>query len=91
MHCFYYSLYKLHFTTETCIQLIRASIIYIFLFLKFTDEMSRDYYRELTDERNLGFQEEDLKLIDILHAEKMAGYNGILDHVLSHKRKCLLC
>ena len=58
---------------------------YIFLFFKLTDETSRDYYRELTEERNIGFQKEDLKLIDTLNAEQMAEYNEILDHVLNHK------
>ncbi|PUZ46146.1 hypothetical protein GQ55_7G026400 [Panicum hallii var. hallii] len=44
-----------------------------------------DHYRELTEEQNLRFDEDNLKILDILNAEQMAGYEEILDHVLNSK------
>ncbi|XP_039789046.1 ATP-dependent DNA helicase PIF1-like [Panicum virgatum] len=36
------------------------------------EERSRDHYRELTEEHNLGFDEDHLKIVDTLNAEQMA-------------------
>ena len=56
------------------------------LFPCFTEEeLSRDHYRELTEEQNLGFDEDHLKIVDTLNAKQMAGYEEILDHVLKNK------
>ena len=54
------------------------------IFSCFTEEeRSRDHYRELiTEEQNLGFDKDDLKIVDTLNAEQIAGYEEILDHVL---------
>jgi hypothetical protein len=49
------------------------------------EERSRDHYRELIEELNLGFDEDHLKIVDMLNAEQMAGYDEILDHVLKNK------
>ena len=49
------------------------------------EERSRDHYRELTEEQNLGFDEDHLKIVDTLNVEQMAGYEEILDHVLKNK------
>ena len=49
------------------------------------EERSRDHYRELTEEQNLGFDEDHLKIVDTLNAEQMAGYEEILGHVLKNK------
>src|SRR6185312_269043 len=49
------------------------------------EEQSRDHYRELTEEQNLGFDEDHLKIVETLNAEQMAGYEEILDHVLKNK------
>ena len=49
------------------------------------EERSRDHYRELTEEQNLGFDEDHLKIVETLNAEQMAGYEEILDHVLKNK------
>jgi hypothetical protein len=43
-----------------------------------------DHYRELIEELNLGFDEDHLKIVDTLNAEKMACYEEILDHVLKN-------
>jgi len=52
------------------------------LFPCFTEEERlRDHYRELTEEQNLGFDEDHLKIVETLNAEQMAGYEEILDHV----------
>ncbi|RCV06716.1 hypothetical protein SETIT_1G185800v2 [Setaria italica] len=40
------------------------------------DERTRDHYRELTEEQNLGFGEEHLKIINTLNAEQRAGGTG---------------
>jgi ATP-dependent DNA helicase PIF1 len=34
------------------------------------ENTSRDYYRELTEEKKIGFEEEDLKIIDALNVEQ---------------------
>ena len=49
------------------------------------EERSRDHYRKLTEEQNLGFDEDHLKIIDTLNAEQMASYEEILGHVLKNK------
>ncbi|WVZ78326.1 hypothetical protein U9M48_026061 [Paspalum notatum var. saurae] len=46
---------------------------------------TRDYYRELNEELNIGFEEKDLKIIDTLNTEKRAGFDDILDHVVNNK------
>lgn len=51
------------------------------------DETTRDYYRELTEEEKLGYDEEDLKLIDSLNTEQLAGFEEIFDHVISNRGK----
>nr|XP_034570998.1 uncharacterized protein LOC117835787 [Setaria viridis] len=52
-----------------------------------SDDKSRDYYRELIEERKIGFKEEDLEIIDTLNAEQRAGFNEILDHVVTNRGK----
>jgi ATP-dependent DNA helicase PIF1 len=49
------------------------------------EERSWDHYRELTEELDLGFNEDHLKIVDTLNAEQMAGYDEILNHVLKNK------
>jgi len=49
------------------------------------EERSRDHYRELTKEQNLGFDEDHLKIVEILNVEQMTSYEKILDHVLKNK------
>jgi hypothetical protein len=49
------------------------------------EERSRDHYRELTKEQNLGFDEDHLKIVDTLNAEQMASYEEMLDHVSNNK------
>nr|AWA44708.1 hypothetical protein SS29K18_000003 [Saccharum spontaneum] len=46
-----------------------------------SDEVSRDYYRELTEELNIGYEEEHLKMIETLNVEQRAGFNLIMNHV----------
>uniref|UniRef100_K3XRA4 ATP-dependent DNA helicase n=1 Tax=Setaria italica TaxID=4555 RepID=K3XRA4_SETIT len=48
---------------------------------------SRDYYRELIEERKIGFKEEDPEIIDTLNAERRVGFNEILDHVVTNRGK----
>jgi hypothetical protein len=43
--------------------------------------MSRDHYRELTKELNIGYEEERLKMIQILNAEQRAGFDLIMNYV----------
>ena len=43
--------------------------------------MSRDHYRELTEELNIGYEEEHLKMIQTLNAEQIAGFDLIMNHV----------
>ena len=43
--------------------------------------MSRDYYRELTEELNIGYEEEHLKMIETLNVEQRAGFDLIMNHV----------
>ncbi|XP_022685452.1 uncharacterized protein LOC101755427 [Setaria italica] len=45
----------------------------------------RDHYRELTKEQNLGYEEEQLAIIDTLNAEQMADFEEIFDHVMNGK------
>nr|TKW32380.1 hypothetical protein SEVIR_2G165399v2 [Setaria viridis] len=49
-----------------------------------SDDKSRDYYRELIEERKIGFKEENLGIIDTLNAEQRAGFHEILDHVVTN-------
>ena len=59
-------------------------ILFLFIY-KNTDDPSLDYYRELTEERKIGYDEEDLKLIETLNAEQSYGFNEILAHVVNKK------
>jgi hypothetical protein len=43
--------------------------------------MSRDHYRELIEELNIGYGEEHLKMIQTLNAEQRAGFDLIMNHV----------
>ena len=43
--------------------------------------MSRDHYRELTDELNIGYEEEHLKMIETLNIEQRVGFDLIMNHV----------
>jgi hypothetical protein len=38
------------------------------------------------EELNLGFDEDSLKIVDMLNAEQVAGYEEVLDHVLKNKQ-----
>ena len=49
--------------------------------------MSRDYYRELTEEKKIVVSNEDLKLSESHNAEQMEGFDEILDHVINNKGK----
>lgn len=49
--------------------------------------LTEDYYRELTEEQNLGFDQEHLKIIETLNTEQRAGFDEILDHVMSNRSK----
>ena len=46
--------------------------------------MSRDYYRELTEERKIVVTEEDIKLAESLNAEQMEAFNKIFYHVFKN-------
>ncbi|XP_066341099.1 uncharacterized protein [Miscanthus floridulus] len=52
------------------------------------DDLSRDYYREFTEEMKVGFDKDHLKLIDTLNVQQRAAFDEILDHVLN-KRSCV--
>jgi DNA replication protein DnaC len=43
--------------------------------------MSTDHCRELTEELNIGYEEEHLKIIEIMNAEQRAGFDLIMNHV----------
>ena len=43
--------------------------------------MSRDYYRELTEELNIGYEEEHLKMIETLKVVQRARFDLIMNHV----------
>ncbi|RCV30103.1 hypothetical protein SETIT_6G067300v2 [Setaria italica] len=45
-------------------------------------DISRDYYRELTEEEKIGFHEDDLTIIDMLNEEQSDGFDQIFDHVV---------
>ena len=44
--------------------------------------MSRDHYRELADQLNIGYEEEHLKMIQTLNVEQRAGFGLIMNHVV---------
>jgi hypothetical protein len=44
--------------------------------------VSRDHYRELTEEFNIGYEEEHLKMIETLKVEQRAGFDLIMNHVV---------
>ncbi|RCV11597.1 hypothetical protein SETIT_2G199000v2 [Setaria italica] len=52
-----------------------------------SDHTSRDYYRELMEERKIGFEEYDLKIIGSLNAEQRAGFDEIFEHVVNNRGK----
>jgi len=41
----------------------------------------RDHYRELTEELNIGYKEEHLKMIETLNIEQRVGFDLIMNHV----------
>jgi len=43
--------------------------------------VSRDHYRELTDELNIGYEEEHMKMIETPNVEQRAGFDLIMNHV----------
>ena len=43
--------------------------------------MSRDHYRELTEELNIRYEEEHLKMIQTLNVEQRAGFDLIMNRV----------
>jgi hypothetical protein len=43
--------------------------------------MSRDHYRELTEELNNGYEEEHLKMIETLNVEQRVAFDLIMNHV----------
>ena len=43
--------------------------------------MSRDHYRELIEELNIGYEEEHLKMIQTLNVEQRAEFYLIMNHV----------
>jgi hypothetical protein len=43
--------------------------------------VSRDYYREFTEELNIGYEEEHLKMIETLNVEQRVGFDLITNHV----------
>ncbi|KAG2562048.1 hypothetical protein PVAP13_8KG279901 [Panicum virgatum] len=43
-----------------------------------SDDMNRDYYRELTEEKKFVVSDEDIKLADSLNAEQMEAFNEFL-------------
>ena len=43
--------------------------------------MSRDHYRELTDELNIGYEEEHLKMIQTMNVEQRPVFDLIMNHV----------
>jgi hypothetical protein len=45
--------------------------------LKFIDDLSRDYYRELTEELKFGFDKDHLKIIDTLNVKQRAAFDEI--------------
>ena len=53
--------------------------------------MSRDYYRELTEERKIVVSEEDIKLAESLNAEQMEAFNEIFDHVIKNIGRVFFC
>ena len=68
--------------------LLHAHITYSFFSLNLIDDLSRDYYREFTEEMKVGFDKDHLKLIDTLNVQQRAAFDEILDHVLN-KRSCV--
>ena len=53
--------------------------------------MSRDYYRELTEEKKIVVTEEDIKLAESLNAEQMEAFNEIFDHVIKNIGRVFFC
>jgi hypothetical protein len=43
--------------------------------------MSRDHYRELTEELNIGYEEEHLKMIETVNVEQRVAFDLIMNHV----------
>ena len=81
VHCiFNYVTDYLHETILlSCVLLSSCHFICFILFSnRLIDEHSRDHYRELTKEQNLGFDEEHLKIIDTLNAKQRAAFEEIL-------------
>lgn len=62
-----------------------SSVDFVFYSVYATDCLSRDYYREFNEEKNLGFREEDLRIVDNLNNHQKEGFDDILGHVLGKK------
>jgi hypothetical protein len=55
----------------------------------FTDA-SRDYYRELTEERNVVFNKDDLNIIGSLNVEQCSVFDAIMEHVINKRGQIFL-
>jgi hypothetical protein len=55
------------------------------IFLTQRTDASRYYCRELTEERNVVFNKDDLNIIGSLNVEQWSGFDAIMEHV-SNKR-----
>ena len=53
--------------------------------------MSRDHYRELTEELNIGYEEEHLKMIETLNVEQRARFDLIMNHVEKKVGQVFFC
>jgi hypothetical protein len=53
-------------------------------FYQYTDA-TRDYYRELTEERNVVFNNDDLNIIGLLNFDQLFGFNSIMDSVINKR------
>jgi hypothetical protein len=59
-------------------------------FTGFTDA-SKDYYRELTEERNVVFDKDDLNNIGSLNVEQRFGFDAIMKHVINKRGRGFFC
>lgn len=48
---------------------------------------TRDYYRELTEERKIEVLPKDLRLIETLNCDQRMTFNEIFDHVVNNRGK----
>jgi hypothetical protein len=47
--------------------------------------VTRDYYREITEERNVVFNKDDLNIIGLLNSDQLFGFNSIMDSVINKR------